>query len=175
MISQVSGRLATRDVERVEITTSGGVTYEVAIPLGTFEALPPRGDQVTLCPIGIITFHFYRFIINEIPDTLLGFKVKLHPYFLIILIDQTKGMAAESMHMPVTEGRAAVTHQEHDLVQAFRVQAPEIPHHRGAFAIGIRFSFLGMDKVAEFFRILYEKYGGIISDKVPVSIFRIKF
>src|SRR5512134_3027444 len=48
MISQVSGRLATRDVERVEITTGGGVTYEVAIPLGTFESLPPRGDQVTL-------------------------------------------------------------------------------------------------------------------------------
>ena len=48
MISQVSGRLATRDVERVEITTGGGVTYEVAIPLGTFEALPARGDQVTL-------------------------------------------------------------------------------------------------------------------------------
>lgn len=48
MISQVSGRLATRDVERVEITTGGGVTYEVAIPLGTFEALPPRGEQVTL-------------------------------------------------------------------------------------------------------------------------------
>lgn len=48
MISQVSGRLATRDVERVEITTGGGVTYEVAIPLGTFEALPPRGEPVTL-------------------------------------------------------------------------------------------------------------------------------
>jgi holliday junction DNA helicase RuvA len=48
MISQVSGRLATRDVERVEITTGGGVTYEVAIPLGTFEALPPRGENVTL-------------------------------------------------------------------------------------------------------------------------------
>ena len=48
MISQLHGRLATRDVERVEITTGGGVTYEVAIPLGTFEALPPRGEQVTL-------------------------------------------------------------------------------------------------------------------------------
>jgi Holliday junction DNA helicase RuvA len=48
MISQVSGRLATRDVERVEITTGGGVTYEVAIPLGTFESLPPRGEPVTL-------------------------------------------------------------------------------------------------------------------------------
>lgn len=48
MISQVSGRLATRDVERVEITTGGGVTYDVAIPLGTFEALPARGEPVTL-------------------------------------------------------------------------------------------------------------------------------
>ena len=48
MISQVSGRLATRDVERVEVTTSGGVTYEIAIPLGTFEALPARGEAVTL-------------------------------------------------------------------------------------------------------------------------------
>ena len=48
MISQVSGRLATRDVERVEITTGGGVTYELAIPLGTYESLPPRGESVTL-------------------------------------------------------------------------------------------------------------------------------
>jgi Holliday junction DNA helicase RuvA len=48
MISQVSGRLATRDVERVEITTGGGVTYELSIPLGTFESLPERGAPVTL-------------------------------------------------------------------------------------------------------------------------------
>ena len=48
MISQLAGRLVTRDVERVEITTSGGVTYEVSIPLGTFEALPARGEAVTL-------------------------------------------------------------------------------------------------------------------------------
>lgn len=48
MISQVSGRLSTRDVERVEVTTGGGVTYEIAIPLGTFESLPARGEPVTL-------------------------------------------------------------------------------------------------------------------------------
>jgi Holliday junction DNA helicase RuvA len=48
MISQVTGRLVTRDVEHVEITTGGGVTYELSIPLGTFEALPPRGEAVTL-------------------------------------------------------------------------------------------------------------------------------
>jgi Holliday junction DNA helicase RuvA len=48
MISQVTGRLATRDVERVEITTGGGVTYELSIPLGTFESLPARGEAVSL-------------------------------------------------------------------------------------------------------------------------------
>lgn len=48
MISQVTGRLVTRDVEHVEITTGGGVTYELSIPLGTFEALPARGEAVTL-------------------------------------------------------------------------------------------------------------------------------
>jgi hypothetical protein len=48
MISQVTGRLVTRDVEHVEITTAGGVTYELSIPLGTFEALPPRGEAVAL-------------------------------------------------------------------------------------------------------------------------------
>ena len=65
MISQVSGRLATRDVERVEITTSGGVTYEVAIPLGTFESLPPRGEPVTL---------FTHLVIRDDEWSLYGFS-----------------------------------------------------------------------------------------------------
>lgn len=65
MISQVSGRLATRDVERVEITTGGGVTYEIAIPLGTFESLPPRGDPVTL---------FTHLVIRDDEWSLYGFS-----------------------------------------------------------------------------------------------------
>jgi len=48
VISQLSGRLVSRDVERVELATSGGVTYELAIPLGTFESLPKLGEPVTL-------------------------------------------------------------------------------------------------------------------------------
>lgn len=48
MIAQLAGRLVARDVERVEIATAGGVTYEVAIPLGTFEKLPPAGEPVSL-------------------------------------------------------------------------------------------------------------------------------
>jgi hypothetical protein len=30
------------------VTTFGGVTYELAIPLGTFESLPPKGETVNL-------------------------------------------------------------------------------------------------------------------------------
>ena len=48
MIARLAGRLVARDVERVEIETTGGVTYEVAIPLGTFESLPPAGEAVML-------------------------------------------------------------------------------------------------------------------------------
>jgi Holliday junction DNA helicase RuvA len=65
MISQVSGRLATRDVEHVEITTGGGVTYEIAIPLGTFESLPARGEPVTL---------FTHLVIRDDEWSLYGFS-----------------------------------------------------------------------------------------------------
>lgn len=48
MISQVTGTLLVRELDRVEVLTSGGVAYELAIPLGTYEALPRPGEKVTL-------------------------------------------------------------------------------------------------------------------------------
>lgn len=48
MISQVSGTLVTKALDRIEVTTSGGVTYELAVPLSAYEALPNVGAQVTL-------------------------------------------------------------------------------------------------------------------------------
>ena len=48
MLSLVTGTLTTRDIDRAEVLTSGGVGYELAIPLGTFEALPRVGEKVTL-------------------------------------------------------------------------------------------------------------------------------
>ncbi len=48
MISQVSGTLVTKALDRIEVTTPGGVTYEVAVPLSAYEALPNVGAQVTL-------------------------------------------------------------------------------------------------------------------------------
>jgi Holliday junction DNA helicase RuvA len=64
MISRIAGRLAARDVDRVEVTTSGGVTYEVAIPLGTFETLPATGEAVSL---------FTHLVVREDEWSLYGF------------------------------------------------------------------------------------------------------
>jgi len=48
MISQVSGTLVTKALDRIEVTTPGGVTYELAVPLSAYEALPNVGEPVTL-------------------------------------------------------------------------------------------------------------------------------
>lgn len=48
MIVRIEGRLSAKDIDRVEVMTSGGVGYELQIPLGVFETLPKHGDQVSL-------------------------------------------------------------------------------------------------------------------------------
>ncbi len=48
MISQLTGSLVVRDLDRVEIMTVGGVAYECHIPLSVFESLPTLGKSVTL-------------------------------------------------------------------------------------------------------------------------------
>lgn len=48
MISQVTGRVSLKELDRVEIMTEGGVGYELAIPLSAYEALPKVGDAATL-------------------------------------------------------------------------------------------------------------------------------
>ncbi len=37
-----------KELDRVEVVTSGGVGYELSIPLGTYEALPRAGEAVAL-------------------------------------------------------------------------------------------------------------------------------
>jgi Holliday junction DNA helicase RuvA len=48
MISQLAGILVTKDVDHVEVMTSGGVGYELQIPLSVFESLPRQGEEVSL-------------------------------------------------------------------------------------------------------------------------------
>ncbi|HEU4995224.1 MAG TPA: Holliday junction branch migration protein RuvA [Gemmatimonadaceae bacterium] len=48
MISQISGKLLGKELDRVEIMTTGGVAYELTIPLGVYESLPRTGDACAL-------------------------------------------------------------------------------------------------------------------------------
>jgi Holliday junction DNA helicase RuvA len=48
MISQVTGKLLSKDLDRAHVMTSGGVAYELIIPLGTYEALPRPGENCVL-------------------------------------------------------------------------------------------------------------------------------
>ena len=48
MISRIRGTLVRRDLGSVEVTTSGGVTYELLIPLSVYERLPREGGEVEL-------------------------------------------------------------------------------------------------------------------------------
>ncbi len=48
MIARVAGKLVAKELDRVEIFTSGGVAYELSIPLGAYETLPRVGEQAEL-------------------------------------------------------------------------------------------------------------------------------
>jgi Holliday junction DNA helicase RuvA len=48
VIAQVAGRLAAKQGDRVLIHTAGGVGYEIVVPLGVMERLPPAGETVSL-------------------------------------------------------------------------------------------------------------------------------
>jgi len=48
MIARLTGKLAAKGIDRIEIMTAGGVGYELVIPLAVLESLPKLGDEVTL-------------------------------------------------------------------------------------------------------------------------------
>lgn len=48
MIAQVSGRLLSKELDRVEIMTAGGLAYECLIPLSVFETLPHVNESISL-------------------------------------------------------------------------------------------------------------------------------
>jgi holliday junction DNA helicase RuvA len=48
VIAHIRGTLAAKELDRVEINTSGGVGYEIAIPLGVYETLPKVGEEAAL-------------------------------------------------------------------------------------------------------------------------------
>lgn len=48
MIARVAGTLLAKSLDRVEVMTSGGIAYELLIPLSVYETLPRAGEAVQL-------------------------------------------------------------------------------------------------------------------------------
>jgi Holliday junction DNA helicase RuvA len=48
MISHITGVLTSKDLDRIDVMTPGGVGYELLIPLGVFETLPKQGEKISL-------------------------------------------------------------------------------------------------------------------------------
>lgn len=48
MIAHITGTLVSKELDRVEIMTEGGVGYELLIPLSAYETLPKPGERAAL-------------------------------------------------------------------------------------------------------------------------------
>lgn len=55
MISRIHGTILSRDGDRVEVETSGGVVYEVEVPLTVLQRLPSPGGAVELRTLQVVT------------------------------------------------------------------------------------------------------------------------
>ncbi|OGU01411.1 MAG: Holliday junction DNA helicase RuvA [Gemmatimonadetes bacterium RBG_16_66_8] len=54
MIGAVRGRIAGRTADRVLVATPGGVTYEIAVPLGVLERLPGDVREIELTTVLVV-------------------------------------------------------------------------------------------------------------------------
>jgi Holliday junction DNA helicase RuvA len=48
MIARVEGKLVAKDLDTLEVMTSGGLAYEITIPLSVFEGTPRVGEDIAL-------------------------------------------------------------------------------------------------------------------------------
>ena len=55
MISRLQGKILSRDAACVEVETSGGVVYEVEVPITVLQGLPSPGGSVELRILQIVT------------------------------------------------------------------------------------------------------------------------
>ena len=55
MISRLQGKILSRDAACVEVETSGGVVYEVEVPIPGLQALPSPGGSVELRTLQVVT------------------------------------------------------------------------------------------------------------------------
>lgn len=84
MISRLKGILRTRETDRIEVETPGGVVYEVHLPLTVARRLPPQGKELEIRTLQVV---------REDSVALYGF-LEAHERELFARLLQAKGLGA---------------------------------------------------------------------------------
>jgi Holliday junction DNA helicase RuvA len=109
MIAQITGRLVTKELDRVEVMTASGVAYELAVPLSAFEALPRVGETVSL---------FTHLVVREDAWLLYGFTASFERSVFRRVLD-AKGVGpalALGLLSTLSADRLVRAIREHDVV-----------------------------------------------------------
>ena len=117
----------------------------------------------------------FGFGVGEVLDSLLGLQVELDPGAFVLGIDETEGVAAIAVHMPVRRRNAAVAHGDGHLMQGFGKIGPEIPVVFGATQVGFRVTLHGVVQVRELQRVFQKEHRRVVANQIPVAFFGIKF
>lgn len=114
MISRLDGTLAASALDRIELRTSGGVTYEVMVPLAVLESLPRIGGDLAL---------HTAMVVREDATTLYGFlTVDERKLFLRLLGTTGVGPSlAMNLLSTLTGERLVRAIREEDLATLTRV------------------------------------------------------
>jgi hypothetical protein len=83
-------------------------------------------------------------------------------------------VTAEAVHVPVAVGSAAIRKQDGHLMQRFRGQRPEVPHHRRRLQIRFRIALLRVNEIAKLQWIANEKHRRVVAGHVPIALFRVE-
>jgi Holliday junction DNA helicase RuvA len=65
LIGLIHGKLVAKDLDSLQMMTSGGVGYELTIPLSVYETLPRTGEDVTLHTSLVVkedSWHLFGFV-----------------------------------------------------------------------------------------------------------------
>jgi Holliday junction DNA helicase RuvA len=108
VISRVAGTLVAKDLDRVEIMTSGGVGYEISVPLSVFEMTARVGDPIEL--------HTYL-VVREDGQQLFGFASRFDRQVFTRVLD-AKGVGpslALGLLSALTGTRLVQALRDHDI------------------------------------------------------------
>lgn len=114
MISRLDGRLAGSALDRIELRTAGGVTYEVMVPLAVLESLPRVGGELAL---------HTAMVVREDATTLYGFSTADERRLFLRLLGTTGVGPSLAMNLlsTLTGERLVRAIREEDLATLTRV------------------------------------------------------